>query len=105
MNRPSLRVVAVCLTLTGVLSVLPQLAQAYGDPGHTSGQAGNHDVLLAYIDPGVAGFVIVTVLGFVSAAGYMVRAYLGRLKRAVLGGRKGTRQDDSGGGEGRRRVR
>ncbi len=40
----------------------------------------------AYIDPGSAGFIIVTVLGFLAAIGYTVRAYLSRLRRLVFRG-------------------
>ena len=46
---------------------------------------GNVEVLRAYIDPGMAGFVIVTVLGFISSIGYMARDYLGRVKRRLFG--------------------
>lgn len=41
-------------------------------------------LLFAYVDPGSAGFVIVTVLGFLSAAAYTFRAYVGRLKDRLL---------------------
>lgn len=51
----------------------------------------------AYIDPGTAGFVITSVLGFLAAAGYVVRGWFGRLKRRVFGG--GEPAED-GGGEG-----
>ena len=36
--------------------------------------------LRAYVDPGAAGFVVVSVLGFLSALGYACRARLTRLK-------------------------
>ena len=49
----------------------------------------------AYIDPGTAGFVVTTVLGFLAAGGYVVRGYLGRLKRRVFGGHRKT--EDGGG--------
>ena len=53
---------------------------------------------MAYVDPGAAGFVIVTVLGFVSAIGYTARAYLGRLLRLVPGvGRHGRRDESDDG--------
>ena len=43
----------------------------------------------AYVDPGSAGFVITSVLGFLAAGGYIAREYLGRVKRWVLrGGRR-----------------
>ena len=37
------------------------------------------DLLLAYVDPGSAGFIIVSVLGFLSAVGYTLRNAFGRL--------------------------
>ena len=52
-----------------------EIASATGDVG----------VLRAYIDPGMAGFVIVTVLGLISSIGYMARDYLGRVKRRLFG--------------------
>ena len=41
-------------------------------------------IMLAYIDPGAGGFIIVSVLGFISAVGYMARSYLARVKDAVF---------------------
>ena len=41
----------------------------------------------AYVDPGAAGFVITTVLGFLAAIGYTVRSHLYRLKRWITGKR------------------
>jgi len=51
--------------------------------GHeiTSTATGQVEVFRAYIDPGVAGFVIVTVLGFISSVGYLARSYVGRMRR------------------------
>lgn len=40
----------------------------------------------AYVDPGSAGFVITTVLGFFAAVGYLARAYIRRLKHWIFGG-------------------
>ena len=37
------------------------------------------ELLLAYVDPGSAGFIITSVLGFLSAFGYTVRGAFGRL--------------------------
>ena len=50
-------------------------------------------VIPAYIDPGAAGFIIVSVLGFLAAIGYMARAYLSRIKQLVFrsAGRKAKR--------------
>ena len=45
-------------------------------------------MLLGYIDPGVAGFVIVSILGFISSVGYLARSYLGKVKRKLLGRRE-----------------
>ena len=41
-------------------------------------------LLLAYVDPGSAGFIITTVLGVLAAGGYLARAYLNRLKQWVF---------------------
>ena len=41
-------------------------------------------LLLAYVDPGSAGFIITTVLGMLAAGGYLARVYLNRLKRWVF---------------------
>ncbi len=38
----------------------------------------------AYVDPGSAGLVITSVLGALAAGGYIIRGYLGRLKRRIL---------------------
>ena len=32
-------------------------------------------LLLAYVDPGSAGFIVTTVLGVLAAGGYLARAY------------------------------
>ena len=47
--------------------------------------AADGELLLAYIDPGVAGFVIVSILGFISSVGYLARSYLGKVKRKLFG--------------------
>ena len=39
--------------------------------------------LLAYIDPGSAGFIIVSTLAFLTAAGYTIRQYFAKIKRRV----------------------
>lgn len=38
----------------------------------------------AYVDPGSAGSIITSVLGFLAAGGYIVRRYLYRLKRLIF---------------------
>ena len=48
-------------------------------------EAEDVEFLLAYIDPGVAGFVIVSILGFISSVGYLARSYLGKVKRKLFG--------------------
>ncbi len=50
--------------------------------------------LLAYIDPGTAGFVIASVLGFLAAIGYTTRATLNRIKRLVRSGRLAREGED-----------
>ncbi len=47
----------------------------------------------AYVDPGSAGFIITTVLGFLSAVGYIVRGYFHRLRRLIL---RHDRKSDTG---------
>ena len=53
--------------------------------GATCAAAEDVDILRAYIDPGVAGFIVVTVLGFISSIGYWARSYVGRVKRRLFG--------------------
>lgn len=54
-----------------------------------------------YIDPGSAGFIITTVLGFLAAVPYLARTYVLSLKHFFRGGRtaeKGnSRAEDSRG--------
>ena len=50
----------------------------------------------AYIDPGSAGFIITSVLGFLAAGGYIVRGYWGRLKRRVFRSDRKTIADGDG---------
>lgn len=53
----------------------------------------------AYVDPGSAGFIITTVLGFFAAVAYLARAYVGRLKHFFRSGRtaekRNSRAEDS----------
>ena len=56
--------------------------------------AGDGELLLAYIDPGVAGFVIVSILGFISSVGYLARSYLARVKRRLFGHEADTEDND-----------
>ena len=52
------------------------------------------EFLLAYVDPGSAGFVIVSVLGFLSAVGYTLRNAFGRLLARLPGGRRRGATED-----------
>ena len=70
-------------------------AQAYHGMGLVSQPSVEVEVLVAYVDPGAAGFIIVSVLGFISAVGYTARAYVGRLKRIVQRGEPEVHQDES----------
>ncbi len=45
----------------------------------------NSQFMLAYIDPGSAAFVIVSILGFLSAVGYTFRRACQRLKERFFG--------------------
>ena len=51
--------------------------------GETAMAANGVAPILAYVDPGSAGFVIVTVLGFLAAAGYTIRMHFAKLKNRV----------------------
>ena len=63
----------------------------------TSAPAGDVEVLRAYIDPGVAGFVIVTVLGFISSVGYWARSHIARVKQRLFGRRDSDASDTDDG--------
>ncbi len=41
-------------------------------------------IILAYVDPGAAGFIVVSVLGFFAAIGYTIRSHFARLKALVF---------------------
>ena len=93
MNRALMNVLA---TTTVVVIVLmhSHLALAHHDVGLASQSPAKVEVIVAYVDPGAAGFIIVSVLGFISAVGYTARGYIGRLKRMVLRGKREVSQDD-----------
>ena len=93
MSRALLSVLAASVVAAAFIQ--PDVALAY-DGADMYRPSGGVEVLLAYVDPGAAGFIIVTVLGFISAIGYTARAYLGRLRRLVPGGGQRGRRDDSG---------
>ena len=82
-RRPLVMLVLVSLGAVGA-SPLDVLAHQ-GDGNHSSAATGDVEVLLAYIDPGVAGFVIVTVLGFISSVGYWARSHIARVKQRLFG--------------------
>ncbi len=42
----------------------------------------------AYVDPGIVGFLITTILGSIAAVGYLARAYIARMKRWLKRGGK-----------------
>ena len=78
---------AVTIAAIVVSFALPATAHAYGAVGTTPVAASPTapvELVLAYVDPGAAGFVIVTVLGFFAAIGYTARAYLSRMKQIDL---------------------
>ena len=54
------------------------------DPGVLGFSAVRMILLLAYVDPGSAGFIVTTVLGVLAAGGYLARVYLNRLKQWVF---------------------
>lgn len=39
--------------------------------------------MFAYVDPGSAGFIIVSVLGFLAAAGYTIRMHFAELRNSA----------------------
>ena len=94
MNRLLLKV-AFAVFLTAA-SLWPLAALAYDGIHSASGPPARSDVLLAYIDPGAGGFIIVTVLGFISAIGYMARSYLVRLKGMMFRSGAVTRERKDG---------
>ena len=49
----------------------------------------------AYIDPGSAGFIIVSILSFLVAIGYVVRAFFSRLRERLLRWLKNLRNNAS----------
>ena len=58
---------------------------------------GSQEVVLAYVDPGSAGFLITVVLGFLAAFGYTARSWLRRVRRLIL---RGTRSDGGASNDG-----
>ncbi len=52
------------------------------------------EIVAAYIDPGAAGFVITTVLGFIAAVGYTIRLYFHRLKSIFSPGNRSSNETE-----------
>ena len=52
------------------------------------------EVILAYIDPGSAGFIVTTVLGFIAAVGYTIRLYFHRLKSIFSPGNRSSNETE-----------
>ncbi len=94
MNRLLLSMLLVAVIVAG--AALPELVTAYDGGGAPAPvPVGTVEVVLAYIDPGAAGFIIVSVLGFLAAAGYIVRAYFSRLKALVFRSSQNDEADES----------
>ena len=55
------------------------------------------ELYLGYIDPGAAGFVVVTILGFLASVGYVARAALSSWKKRLVDAlsRRESDEDDS----------
>lgn len=49
----------------------------------------------AYVDPGSAGFIIVSILSFLAAIGYVVRTFFSRLRERLLRWLKNLRNNAS----------
>ena len=91
------RALMMVLAITPVVVILltqSHLALAHNGIGLAPQSPAEVEVMVAYVDPGAAGFIIVSVLGFISAVGYTARAYIGRLKRMVLRSEREVPQDD-----------
>ena len=93
MSRALMRVLAITPVVV-ILLTQSHLALAHHEIGLAPQSPTEVKVMVAYVDPGAAGFIIVSVLGFISAVGYTARAYIGRLKRMVLRGEREVCQDD-----------
>ena len=86
-RRPLAMLVLVSL---GAFGAWPLDVLAYQGTETTSAATGDTILFQAYIDPGVAGFVIVTVLGFISSVGYWARSHIARAKGRLFGPRETT---------------
>ena len=77
------------MTRKGTMGKSPPAMAAFAHatdshPGVIGFNAVRMILLLAYVDPGSAGFIVTTVLGVLAAGGYIARASLGRLKQWVF---------------------
>ena len=96
MSRPARVTLVFALSVSAgcawsLAALLSQGAEA------TPMEAGGFEILQAYIEPGLAGFVIVTVLGFLSSVGYWARFHIGRMKRRLFGRGEACPVDNVGG--------
>ena len=64
------------------------------EPGMIGFSAVRMVLLLAYVDPGSAGFIITTVLGVLAAGGYIARAYLNRLNQWIFRRKRGIERGE-----------
>ena len=69
-----------------------------GDPAIIGFSAVRVILLLAYVDPGSAGFIVTTVLGVLAAGGYLARVYLNRLKQWVFRRNKKAEPEEAASG-------
>ena len=84
----SRRLLAMLVLSLGVVGAWPLDAFACQGAGTACAATGDAGILRAYIDPGMAGFIVVAVLGFISSIGYMAREYLRRARRWLSGSRE-----------------
>lgn len=82
------RVIAFALSICWFLisggAVLADTYPSYASPVTRD----SIEIVAAYIDPGSAGFIITTVLGFIAAVGYTIRLYFHRLKGIFSSGNR-----------------
>ena len=89
---------AITIAAIAVSFALPATAHAYhavGPMPDIENPPATVELILAYVDPGAAGFVIVTVLGFFAAIGYTARAYLSRAKQMVFRSRSAAQESEA----------
>lgn len=88
------RVIAFALSICWFLisggAVLADTYPSYASPVTRD----SIEIVAAYIDPGTAGFVITTVLGFIAAVGYTIRLYFHRLKSIFSPGNRSSNETE-----------